>query len=156
MRTAPLLACCMHGGLGWRMTAAPLVSLLEFRTPAALKSNRSRGYNESLPANESATRPARGSGGYRVRGAAASMCSPGCRSARGFASGAGARGGSGKLPTLQQQIRQLMKLVHPDRWAASRHAEARSENERSFKLLQEYLEAAKVGELLLARRSYVG
>jgi hypothetical protein len=45
---------------------------------------------------------------------------------------------------LQKQLRMLMKKVHPDRWANSEHPEARSENERSFKLLNEYLDAAKV------------
>jgi Domain of unknown function (DUF4460) len=45
------------------------------------------------------------------------------------------------VPTLKQRLRELMMLVHPDRWSA--HDTARQENERSFKLLNEYLEAAK-------------
>lgn len=44
-------------------------------------------------------------------------------------------------PRLKQRLRELMMLVHPDRWSA--HPKARQENERSFKLLNEYLEAAK-------------
>lgn len=44
-------------------------------------------------------------------------------------------------PTLKQRLRELMMLVHPDRWTA--HPTAQRENERSFKLLNEYLDAAK-------------
>lgn len=47
----------------------------------------------------------------------------------------------GFVPSLKQRLRELMLLVHPDRWTA--HPAAQLENERSFKLLNEYLEAAK-------------
>lgn len=58
-------------------------------------------------------------------------------SCRGFTS----TNGGDDSPTLKQRIRELMLMVHPDRWAA--HPTAQHENERSFKLLNEYLEAAK-------------
>ena len=51
------------------------------------------------------------------------------------------------VPTLKQRLRELMMLVHPDRWSA--HPKARQENERSFKLLNEYLEAAKAVSVLM-------
>ena len=50
-------------------------------------------------------------------------------------------------PSLKQRLRELMMLVHPDRWSA--HPKARQENERSFKLLNEYLEAAKAVSVLI-------
>lgn len=56
---------------------------------------------------------------------------------RGFANSTSRDG----PPTLKQRIRELMLMVHPDRWTA--HPEAQRENERSFKLLNEYLDAAK-------------
>ena len=56
-------------------------------------------------------------------------------------------------PSLKQRLRELMMLVHPDRWSA--HPKARQENERSFKLLNEYLEAAKAVSVLIVMTNNV-
>ncbi|KAK9862834.1 hypothetical protein WJX84_006695, partial [Apatococcus fuscideae] len=49
----------------------------------------------------------------------------------------------GRQVNLKTQLRELYKLIHPDLFHA--HPPAQKENERSFKLLQEYLDAGKRG-----------
>lgn len=144
MRAGPTVPSLAHWVQGrWQVAAAPLVSLLDFRAPAALHSSQ-RGVS-STPGTlnpgvqGTAVSPAVGSW---TTGCASHACMPSL-TVRGFASSADSSS-SGNRPKLQQQIRQLMKLVHPDQWASSDHPEARKENERSFKLLQDYLSAAKV------------
>lgn len=55
---------------------------------------------------------------------------------RGFASQT-----SAAAPALKVQLRELYKRIHPDRFHA--FPPARDTNERSFKLLQEYLAAGQ-------------
>ncbi len=142
MRAFPVLAQCMQGR--WQVVTAPLVSLLNFRAPAVQSSGDCRSiYSVGTPGAALEINATPTSGALPERRASALPASRG--TARGCASGPStAADSSGELPTLQQQIRQLMKLVHPDLWASSEHPEARFENERSFKLLQEYLAVAKV------------
>ena len=141
MRAVPLLAQRMQGR--WQVATAPLVSLLDFRAPAVLSSGDCRNYSVATPGAVLGGNATPTPGARTERRASALPANR--ETARGCASGPGsAVDSSGELPTLQQQIRQLMKLVHPDLWASSEHPEARSENERSFKLLQEYLAVAKV------------
>lgn len=127
--------------------AAPLTSLLAFKAPAILGQDHSRNTTKTkvpiivpLPVASADVSFA------CLAGAACCsmhMCMHGY--ARVFSSSrtAGDASDNGS-PTLQKQLRQLMKKVHPDRWASSDHPEARTENERSFKLLQEYMDAGKV------------
>lgn len=145
-----------HASLGsvsfngcWQVVlAAPLTSLLAFKAPAVLGAAQSR---NTMTSRTPITSPLlAASADASLAGLAdATRCARACTGTHGhtraFSSGrtAGYASDNGS-PTLQTQLRQLMKKVHPDRWASSDHPEARSENERSFKLLQGYMDAAKV------------
>ncbi|DBA76668.1 hypothetical protein WJX79_007357 [Trebouxia sp. C0005] len=55
-------------------------------------------------------------------------------------------------PSLKSQLRELYKRIHPDKFHG--FPPARDANEKSFKMLQEYLTAAKQGDLGTAALPY--
>ena len=130
-RMQPFAACIPISQMFQHQQSRQLTSLYDFRAQSI-----------SLP-----------SAAARSQWAVPDAHTPGQASAAAWCSAAGVRsfaaGTQDQAPaTLQRRMRELLMLVHPDRWAHD--AVAQQENERSFKLLQEYLEAVKaVGRPLL-------